>query len=79
VGLSRHASQDYNGLSTAVVHDRTRRLSRESELLYLLACRAQWRCTGDAEAFRELLQARASADPVTRCVARTLLQLTYWS
>jgi hypothetical protein len=47
---------------------------RRVDLLYLFACKGQWRRTCSEEAFWELLSARTSLDPATRLVARALLE-----
>jgi hypothetical protein len=49
--------------------------SRGADFRYLFACRALWRGMCNEEAFWELLCARISADPETRLVARTLLDV----
>jgi len=48
--------------------------SRRVDVLYLFACRVQWRKTGHQEAFWELLCARTSPEPDTRLVAQGLLR-----
>jgi hypothetical protein len=45
--------------------------------LYLIVCAAQWRNSAGKEAGRELGRALASPDPLTRCLAGSLLGM-FW-